>query len=537
MGTCPDENNSCFGERSPSHQHVRTNDQGKPPRTLEQGLETTYGLDDIVPRPSGDMPEQEILGIGSNGSKSLSPIALNENTSPPVLTIAQMSLQDRTDERPVLSETRCHPATINTRETTQRPPEKQKTSKDDKGREQTIPKTQCEADYLLAKSTMEEGLEDSPTQNTSISEALCPKTPYGDTMDESLLQATDIEAARNLVGVSSRVFIEQLRGAAFRRKMDVARSRDSLAAKEKEQREAIAASKLETEESKNIDSRVRKMKQLSAQSPPSQETRSVSLGARATGATGVPNIQKRPYTIPRSPLLGRRRDKLSIAMVEKKEARPLPERPRSATTALKARPLPSVSRISDHTGHQGIVKVQKRSSTIPTAPKLGGRRSTRRMSQQSSEKKTVFKARPLPKTTGNIGHAGLAGVTQVQKRQVTTPLSPLLGARRSKLRVDSAKSCMVSGECSRTQLSSSGLVGVNFVDTPSENCPPTETPPRSDSRRGEFIPHSTLRAQKRAEFELTRRSNEILRDKEESRRLRGQIHALERDLFFLREHI
>ena len=42
-----------------------------------------------------------------------------------------------------------------------------------------------------------------------------------------------------------------------------------------------------------------------------------------------------------------------------------------------------------------------------------------------------FKARPLPATTGIKGMGGLSGVPKVAKRPTTTPLSPLLGARRS----------------------------------------------------------------------------------------------------------
>lgn len=44
--------------------------------------------------------------------------------------------------------------------------------------------------------------------------------------------------------------------------------------------------------------------------------------------------------------------------------------------------------------------------------------------------KKSFKARPLPATTGALGSGGLDGVPKVEKRQTTTPFSPLLGSRR-----------------------------------------------------------------------------------------------------------
>ena len=42
----------------------------------------------------------------------------------------------------------------------------------------------------------------------------------------------------------------------------------------------------------------------------------------------------------------------------------------------------------------------------------------------------MFKARPLPPTTGAVGSGGLEGVPKVEKKPTTTPFSPLLGARR-----------------------------------------------------------------------------------------------------------
>jgi len=42
-----------------------------------------------------------------------------------------------------------------------------------------------------------------------------------------------------------------------------------------------------------------------------------------------------------------------------------------------------------------------------------------------------FKAKPLPKTTGNKGAGGIVGVPRVSKRTATVPNSPKLGARRT----------------------------------------------------------------------------------------------------------
>jgi hypothetical protein len=48
----------------------------------------------------------------------------------------------------------------------------------------------------------------------------------------------------------------------------------------------------------------------------------------------------------------------------------------------------------------------------------------------SAANKMIFKARPLPPTTGVLGSGGLDGIPKVDKRPTTTPFSPLLGSRR-----------------------------------------------------------------------------------------------------------
>mmetsp|Transcript_43421 Transcript_43421/g.104926 ORF Transcript_43421/g.104926 Transcript_43421/m.104926 type:complete len:602 (+) Transcript_43421:16-1821(+) len=58
------------------------------------------------------------------------------------------------------------------------------------------------------------------------------------------------------------------------------------------------------------------------------------------------------------------------------------------------------------------------------------RKSTSNQDLNSSATDYHFKARPLPETTGSKGVGGLNGVPRVAKRPLTTPFSPLLGARR-----------------------------------------------------------------------------------------------------------
>lgn len=472
-------------------------------------------LDEIVPRLSLDMPQKGIAAIGSNGRDWLSPIAPEGTPTTPMLLNNQNQIT-----KEILSIPR----------------------EGGDGFSCPFPETghqgNCRQHSSEVRRVSYEQLSDNCDHDRPNLEV-----PGSDdalilsTSEDGIRYRSDIEAAQNLISVSSREFIEQLRGAAFRRKALLARSRDSLVAKEKEQRETIAASK-EAASFRSQTAKYEMNKENSSEySVPSFKARPIPFSLTATGVSGVPKVEKRPSTIPRSPMIGKRRSASNAAGSNDQATGALLkdiEQPN-----LNARLLPRGRRISGYGGKCGAVKVEKKITRLSSYPTNESRISILVGSQQTSHPDTAtFKARPLPRTNGDFGHGGLAGVIKVPKRPVTTAVSPMLGARRSKPpQLDSAKSCKIASECSLGQLSSSDLIGVNLVNSSSEQSSPPKTPQRADARPWEFVPHSTLRAQKRAEFEVTRRINELERERQESLQRQKQVRALDKELSSLREQI
>lgn len=321
--------------------------------------------------------------------------------------------------------------------------------------------------------------------------------------------------AKQGIGASSMAFIEQLRGAALRRKMNLSRSRDSLAAKERKQREDIAASeaaRLQTEE----------------------------LERQAAEA------------------LERKNRRNSLAAMP------------SSSYTFKARPVPQANGLLGTGGIAGVPKVEKKPTTTPISPYLGPRRQLRQQSQTSrdnhhndesskecrqvlSSNQSHFRARPLPKTTGPLGDAGQSGVPKVPKRQVTVPFSPLLGSRRkpppkavvqveerSKLDdsiVDDRRRSS-SNESHMSASSGQSLLGVaicNQKENNVERAVATATP--TNVATTAFIPRSTARAKKRAQFEAERKEKEQQRKEKERRERNEQLKALRKELQKLRSDI
>ena len=341
----------------------------------------------------------------------------------------------------------------------------------------------------------------------------------GQTCNDDSVRSRDdeIHKTKQGLGASSMAFIEQLRGAALRRKMNLSRSRDSLAAKERKQREDIAASEAARLQKEELD-------------------RQAEEADRASRRKSVP-------------------------------ARP------SLVQTFKARPLPQTSGLLGSGGLSGVPKVEKKPTTTPISPFLGSRRDLRQAAepetcdyyqrksvtvpvskQPASIDTTTFKARPLPKTTGVLGGAGQAGVPKVPKRQATVPFSPLLGPRRKtqqrpikivgrpKLDNDGAvgssrrpsNSSMASQEVSRS--SGQSLLGVAICSQKENHGGEAVSTPRNAGLRA-FIPRSTARAQKRADFEEQRKANEQQRKEEERRERNERLKALRKELQKLRSSI
>jgi hypothetical protein len=219
----------------------------------------------------------------------------------------------------------------------------------------------------------------------------------------------DLSSARKRIDETSNEFIERIRSAAHKRKVAMTRSRDSLAAKEQEQKLSIAESKLkaenaraqEAEKTRPIKTQRRESelvvlnKQFKARPLP------VTTGEKGTGGlVGVPKVESKPTTTPFSPLLGsRRRGNFKTKALEK------PKPP----SVKKDAEIPKSSR------QQAQAVSKRRATLLVTLP---------------SNAPAAFRARPVPASTGLKGHGGQLGVPKVQKRPVTVPSSPSLGPRR-----------------------------------------------------------------------------------------------------------
>ena len=267
---------------------------------------------------------------------------------------------------------------------------------------------------LYEKDIFHEGVKNSSTfEDGDIS----TKTEVG---LEAAQECQDLSSARERVSMNSRALIEKLQGAAAMRKLLVTRSCDSPAVAKKP----------------HLIAKFTPWKSNGSPQPPKERkyrndynVRSKSAPTKRDGHHFGSNNPYKPF---------------------------------------KARPLPKTTGDLGHGGQIGVPKVLKRQPTVPSSPKLGQRvleekrfncarksnSSEPRSKQHQQEKeytpqtkphvvcKTVskkvpprkvcyvpFKARPLPKTTGQIGHGGQIGVPVVEKRPTTLPSSPCLGKK------------------------------------------------------------------------------------------------------------
>jgi hypothetical protein len=223
---------------------------------------------------------------------------------------------------------------------------------------------------------------DSPNPSEPSNRDSLDSVENGGTQLESSRAYKDLTSAKKHLDASSLAFIERLRGAAHRRKLQVARSRDSLVAKEREQLLSIASAK---------ERQLAVTPELPCTLQPAHDRVETSVG---------------PYK------------------------------------PFKARPAPNTTGHLGSGGQVGVPKVEKKPATTPFSPLLGARRlkkngksfvdQTLRQSRNRIESKSLpFKARPAPPTTGYLGHGGQTGVPKIPKRPATIPEFPLLGKKRS----------------------------------------------------------------------------------------------------------
>ena len=403
-----------------------------------------------------------------------------------------------------------------------------------------------------------------PTQATS-SEAT--QTPNAKQLQ------LDFSSARKLIDQSSNEFIERLRSAAHRRKVAMAKSRDSLAAKEREQQQlamedskkradeaARAASEAAEEAKRLLEEKTSAMnRQRAAEQEAMFKARPLpsTNGAKGMGGlAGVPKVETKPTTTPFSPLLGnRRKSKVTIKALEP---------PKVLNTKPK-------------------MNSADKTALAPSSSKGIGQTS----SSRHSDNETTFKARPLPKSNGLKGHGGQIGVPKVLKRPVTVPFSPLLGHRRRKsipssetpapsrsalatigksksagsmlndrntigrnslLNESTNLNCSNRSSVTKYSASSTGkspLVGIHFLETtpssvytrPRHSATDEENLTPTNANTSEYIPHSTIRAQKRAAYDAVREEREIERHEKEKNKLEGQIREMHRHLRKLRNDL
>lgn len=310
----------------------------------------------------------------------------------------------------------------------------------------------------------------------------------------------DLSEVRKQVDESSNNFIERIRDAAHQRKLALTRSRDDLKAKEREQLKvnaAAASEKPTPETSTSLHADASSLrKQFKAR--PLPET----TGVKGTGGlNGVPKVPKKPPTTPFSPLLGARR----------------PQK-----IKIKALEAPSVQRsINKSTSHKKTPTARPVSESINTA----------------------FKARPVPSFVGRKGQGGLTGIPKVQKRSVTVPISPVLGLRRNPSSKDKRKDDPTKTIKAMTPMHSHspGLRGLDLLEaTPGTRRPPLENNENEAPQNGlsvAYEPYSTIRAKKRADYDVRRDENLQRRLEKDSRNRQHEIQRMHREIQILRKDL
>lgn len=313
------------------------------------------------------------------------------------------------------------------------------------------------------------------------------------THQESLTRVSDLRAdelmkTKERLRATSQEFIEHLRGASVRRKMNISRSRDALVSKERERRETVSSKVIST----------------------------VSHHVEKTA---------------------------------------------KSTTMVKhftARPVPKYAGKDGNGGLSGVPKVEKRSLTVARSPLLGARRTSgmkecakeksRTVSSSSDKENFSFKARPLPRAI-RLGYAGQSGVPKVEKRPTTNPESPLLGYRRAvspsssdsgiPTKVEFSVSQHLESSATRARRFNQPLAGLRVLHE--GNSARRQSGSIITSYQGvcnnTFGLHSTVRAQKRAQFERQRIFNEDQRKREEQLKRKEQIKSLYKVLGSLRATI
>jgi hypothetical protein len=299
--------------------------------------------------------------------------------------------------------------------------------------------------------------------------------------------ATDTEQSDFVVDNQRANVVEKLRGAAFKRRMDVSRSRDSLIAKEQLHREQNLFVKVvppPTSTDKDLadgrelhDSKNKKEASNSNEKPLNQFRalplpKTTGLLEGSYGLAGVPNIKKKDLTVASSPYLGRRRQQRTLAS-------------RETGTDNRPRLLPPTYKEG---GSIGLPRIVKKPTTVPHSPMLGPRRA------QSA--RPVSSRRP--------------------------PVVPLF--RRKSFE-------------SHSSGSSGSLLGLALCNKENPAPPLIQTPTSKKKTVQPFVPHSTKRAAQRRAYDARRVEYERKLREQQHRDRKTLIKTLERDIEKIRKKL
>mmetsp|Transcript_1147 Transcript_1147/g.2640 ORF Transcript_1147/g.2640 Transcript_1147/m.2640 type:complete len:530 (-) Transcript_1147:627-2216(-) len=379
----------------------------------------------------------------------------------------------------------------------------------------------------------------------------------------------DLQSAMKQVGERSSNFIDKIRNAAHKRKVAVTRSRDSLVAKEQEQLRSIAESKtrlislneeLQTLDEKNEEATKENANRMSNSKPKHSFKNNRSSGGFS--GLGVPKVEKRPTTVPLSPMLGSRRkgggttgrvvensNRLSSGRGSKKG--------QIAKTRNRKKSSNTITKEVTASVHQDMTARNKMRDSVIRSTNSSKLKVEEEVSIGSS---TLVKARLTPSPTTRRGNAGQIGVPKVSKRAVTVPISPCLGpkrqsrimrkyddethsdSRRSKVKINPSRTrglsvVTQSKIMSPSSIKGSPLLGLKLIDsTQGDKSTSTEIyselTPKSASFKP-FVPRSTTRANMRRDYDILRNENREIRLLEERERLQSQIKVIHRELKIL----
>jgi hypothetical protein len=473
-----------------------------------------------------------------------------------------------------------------------------------RGKQETVPsnpESNLEADGVEVDVERTAELESSLTSHQHIDSPNPTKSSNGQSFDSGENGCTelkssqaykDLTSAKKHLDASSLAFIERLRGAAHRRKLQVARSRDDLVAKEREQLLSIASSK---EQQLSVAPELpptlqpaydRVEKSVSAYKPFKARPVPNTTGHFGSGGqVGVPKVEKKPATTPFSPLLGARRPRKEGKSFTYQTLRDSRNLMQSKSLPFKARPAPPTTGYLGHGGQAGVPKIPKRPATVPESPLLGKKRSSfatarkdgmgvsshgnqDKTASNSPSKRAVTKAGPLVRLFPGSEVSRIAIICLLLGSRIREPIKRLIRllykqaskrqekSQQERQQLETVKERNLRALRARplpvfatsSAASPSPLLGLQILNTQktptrmdltdTENMEPqVATPQKPHVGIVPFEPHSTVRAKKRASFDERRALNEIVRQEEQQRVRQSVVEQMKKELMNLRDSL